>query len=89
MSLRDRLTSDKARARYGRNYYSMEETFTMKELEEHDKEIRADERRKCGEELLKRINEKECGIEKKNLWLISQIKNICFDIPRICDMEGE
>lgn len=55
---------------------------------EHDEKIRADERRKCGEELLKRINEKECGIEKKNLWLISQIKNICFDIPRICDLEG-
>ena len=50
--------------------------------------IRADERRKCGEELLKRINEKECGIEKKDLWLISQINNICFDIPRICDLEG-
>ena len=62
--------------------------FTDDELKEHDAEIRADERRKCGEELLKRINEKECGMEKKDLWLISQINNICFDIPRICDLEG-
>lgn len=49
MSLRDSLTSDKARERYDRNYYSFEETFTMKELEEHDEEIRANERKKFAE----------------------------------------
>ena len=59
-------------------------------MEKHDEEIRADARRKCGEELLTIINEKPCGIEKKNLWLISQIKHFCFGVPRICDViEGD
>lgn len=47
MSLRDTLISDKARERYDRNYYSFEEAFTMKELEEHDKQIRKDAIDEC------------------------------------------
>lgn len=39
MSLRDTLTSDKARERYDRNYYSIELTLTVRELEEHDLEL--------------------------------------------------
>lgn len=48
-------------------------------------EIRADERRKCGEELLNVIEYKPFGTEKYDLWLLSQIKHICFGILRICD----
>ena len=40
MSLRDNLKTKKAKERYDRNYNSIETTFTQKELEEHDMEIR-------------------------------------------------
>lgn len=60
-------------------------TIPTFDLDKHDSEIRADERRKCGEELLKVINEKPYGTEKNNLWLISQIRHFCFGVPRICD----
>lgn len=59
-------------------------------IKEYEDAIRADGKRECGEELLTIINEKPCGTEKKNLWLISQIKHFCFGVPRICDeIEGE
>ena len=41
MSLRDTLKTEKAKERYDRNFNSVEITFSQKELEEHDKEIRA------------------------------------------------
>ena len=40
MSLRDNLKTEKAKERYDRNCNSVEITFTQKELEEHDREIR-------------------------------------------------
>lgn len=40
MALRDNLKSEKAKERYDRNFNSVETTFSQKELEEHDKEIR-------------------------------------------------
>ena len=68
MSLRDRLTSDKQRARYDKNYNSFEETFTMKELEEHDEEIRADERRKFAE-----------WLDKSYKYSLSKIVTCCVE----------
>ena len=40
MALRNNLKSEKAKERYDRNFNSVETTFSQKELEEHDKEIR-------------------------------------------------
>lgn len=60
-----------------------EQKFTIPQ--ETVNKIRADERRKCGEELLNVIEYRPFGTEKRNLWLLSQIKHICFEIPRICD----
>lgn len=40
MSLRDNLKTEKAKERYDRNHNSVESTFTQKELEEHDRNIR-------------------------------------------------
>lgn len=41
MALRNNLKSEKAKERYDRNFNSVETTFSQKELEEHDKEVRA------------------------------------------------
>ena len=40
MSLRDNLKTEKAKERYDRNYNSVETTFTQKELEEHERDVR-------------------------------------------------
>lgn len=40
MELRDSLKSEKAKERYDRNFNSVGTTFSQKELEEHDKQIR-------------------------------------------------
>lgn len=40
MSLRNNLKSEKVKERYDRNQNSVETTFTQKELEEHDNQIR-------------------------------------------------
>ena len=41
MALRDNLKSEKVKDRYDRNFNSVETTYSQKELEEHEKEIRA------------------------------------------------
>ena len=40
MALRDNLKSEKAKERYDKNFNSIETTFSQKELEEHEQEIR-------------------------------------------------
>lgn len=40
MALRDGLKSEKAKERYDRNFNSVETTFSQKELEERDQQIR-------------------------------------------------
>lgn len=40
MSLRDNLKTEKVRERYDKNFNSVETTFTQKELEEHDRDLR-------------------------------------------------
>ena len=40
MSLKNNLKTEKTKERYDRDYNSIETTFTQKELEEHDRDVR-------------------------------------------------
>ena len=69
MSLRDTLKTEKAKERYDRNFNSVEITFSQKELEEHDKEIRA----KAIDEFAERIKERIVSMQMAEL----QGEDIC------------
>lgn len=57
MSLRDNLKSEKAKEKYDKNQNSVETTFTQKELEEHDKQIRE----KAIDDFVEKLNDFLCS----------------------------
>ena len=64
MGLGDNLKSEKAKERYDRNFNSVETTYSQKELEEHDTEIRA----KAIDEFAERLKSDE--FQKYNLDMV-------------------
>lgn len=75
MNLRDNLTSERQKERYDKNCNSVETTFTQKELEKHDKEIRNKAIDEFCEKLLKRLTEKS---QTTVLSTRCEVKNIDF-----------
>lgn len=77
---------------YGENDHAVFGTYDKAVIDLIDRQPTVtveDIRREVGNELLSVIKEKQYGTEKHNLWLISQIKHICFGEKRICDIIAE
>lgn len=79
MSLRDNLKTEKAKESYDRNCNSVEITFTQKELEEHDREIRAkaidESKAELSAEIMKYIN--TSNRNNADYFIVDQIEELC------------
>ena len=79
MSLRDNLKTEKAKERYDRNCNSVEITFTQKELEEHDREIRVkaidESKAELSAEIMKYIN--TGNRNNADYFIVDQIEELC------------